>query len=46
MKRKIEDIKLTQYHISAAESYSNIKLNFNKKMSGGKVEKGEVTFIE
>lgn len=34
------------YHISATEKYPNINLKFNKKMSGGKVEKGEVQFVE
>jgi hypothetical protein len=39
-------ISYVQYHISAAEKYPNVNLNFNKKMSGGRVDKGELKFVE
>lgn len=32
--------------ISAAEKYPNINLKFNKKLTGGRVENGEVIFTE
>jgi hypothetical protein len=32
--------------LTAAEKYPNITLKFNKKLVGGKVENGEVTFVE
>lgn len=35
-----------QYHISAAEKYPNITLKFNKKMIGGRVDDGAITFTE
>ncbi|KAG5678634.1 hypothetical protein PVAND_008290 [Polypedilum vanderplanki] len=37
---------LNEVLLTAAEKYPNINLNFNKKMVGGKVDKGEVTFID
>jgi hypothetical protein len=39
-------MQLKSYQISEAENYPNIRLKFNKKMAGGKVEKGELTMIE
>lgn len=39
-------LSLMRFQISAAEKYPNISLKFNKKMTGGRVENGEVSFIE
>lgn len=39
-------MRLTKYRISAAEKYPNINLKFNKKLTGGRVEAGEMTFVE
>lgn len=46
-KREVVKVQLLTWNrISAAEKYPNINLKFNKKLTGGRVENGEVVFIE
>lgn len=46
-KREVVKVQLLiRNQISAAEKYPNINLKFNKKLTGGRVENGEVVFLE
>ena len=42
----IQDLLKCTYQITETDKYPNIQLKFNKKMMGGKVEKGEMTMME